>query len=132
MLQEGTRALSPARASWAKHSSFKTSKEWWSVAYRDVQPNSGQIGKERLHMHLVKASRMDKKGTEIRSECLNAGSLLMCISQNISTTILNLLQKDIEGKFVKVPERPTSIHFHPLENQEGPFLFISTSSFKLL
>lgn len=28
----------------------------------------------------------------------------------------------IEGKFVRVPQRPTATHRHPLENQEGPFL----------
>lgn len=52
MLQKGTRVLSPARAS-ANHDPFNPSKEG-CVAERDVQPNSGQMEKERLHMNLFR------------------------------------------------------------------------------
>lgn len=52
MLQKGTRILSPARAS-ANHDPFNPSKEG-CVAERDVQPNSGQMEKERLHMNLFR------------------------------------------------------------------------------
>lgn len=42
--------------------------------------------------------------------------------QNTDTTVVDFLQKDMEGKCVQVSQRPTTTPCHPLENQESYFL----------
>lgn len=109
----------------------RTSEKWQSVAERDVQSNLEQMEKAKLHMHLVKTNREGKSGRNevwvfdhryLLMRTKGQGRRYTQWSEYRYPPIIDFLQNEMEGKCVKVSQRPTTIHCHPLENQKGHFL----------